>query len=143
MKWTKQPPPNHGDTKTIRKFAWFPTRMSDEVTTVWLESYEAKLMYRVGWRAGGWCTIKRNPIPPGFPEFSVPPPPAPGERPIPPPTYMLREGEKPPTNPLTEGRVKTNVKQYQGPLQTAPPPAPKPKGLQLKTSKDMLDDLGW
>lgn len=59
MKFTRNPKaaPSHGDTRIVRKFAWWPTKV--EVFTVWLEWYEsheeyyascASWVYSVGWR---------------------------------------------------------------------------------------------
>lgn len=38
MKFTKKPPLNEGETKEVRRFAFFPTKINEN-TTVWLEHY--------------------------------------------------------------------------------------------------------
>jgi hypothetical protein len=39
MKWkTVKPVPKHGEIRTRRKFAWWPTKVKDY--TVWLETYQ-------------------------------------------------------------------------------------------------------
>ena len=43
MKW-KVNRPKLGETRFVRKFAWFPTLVED--CKVWLETYETKEVYR-------------------------------------------------------------------------------------------------
>ena len=43
MKWIK---PKVGSERTVRKFAWFPTRLDDEPTpVVWFEYYYERQVY--------------------------------------------------------------------------------------------------
>lgn len=42
MRWKKKPPkqkPQRGDTRSVFKFALFPTLMSNNIDVVWLETY--------------------------------------------------------------------------------------------------------
>lgn len=38
MRWHTKPRPRNGDTRVIRRFAWWPVKMSD-TQVVWLEWY--------------------------------------------------------------------------------------------------------
>ena len=71
MKWlTKKTLPKVGDTRTKRKFAFFPV-VTDYDYTVWLETYESLQEYRYTKRANphvgtvmryDWDEIKRIPL---------------------------------------------------------------------------------
>jgi hypothetical protein len=43
MRWPAAIPPQAGDRRTLRRFAWWPTRIDD--TWVWLEHYTEILEY--------------------------------------------------------------------------------------------------
>lgn len=82
MKWTKTPTPRIGDTRTRDKFAWLPTKLSDDVTTVWLGWYQVKEECVSGYYplAGylkeiRWVVIELSLRTPGFPDFKYPCPP--------------------------------------------------------------------
>jgi len=44
MKWTVTTP-EEGDTREVRRFAWWPTRMTDSGLVVWLDSYHETQVY--------------------------------------------------------------------------------------------------
>lgn len=44
MRWKTKPTPKLGDTRWVKKFAWFPVE-TDSKETVWLESYYVKEQY--------------------------------------------------------------------------------------------------
>jgi hypothetical protein len=44
MRFKVKPKPNIGDRKTVIKFAWFPTRVEDNI--IWLEKYKAMYYYK-------------------------------------------------------------------------------------------------
>lgn len=61
MKWNLKTA-ELGDRKTVRTFAFLPTRMSDGVTMVWLEPYYEDLVYReygYGYRPYAWIIESR------------------------------------------------------------------------------------
>ena len=39
----KKPQPKDGDTKKVKRFAWYPVRIGD--TVVWMECYNEKFKY--------------------------------------------------------------------------------------------------
>jgi hypothetical protein len=56
MKFYKQAVLRVGDTRRVRRFAWFPTEVyvdhsKEEELTVWLETYEALQVYQYGSRS--------------------------------------------------------------------------------------------
>ena len=55
MRWTVEPYPSPGDTRTRRRFALFPRRCGNEV--YWLEWIIEEQMYFVSWGSSGWETF--------------------------------------------------------------------------------------
>lgn len=105
MKLKQYPPtPKLGDTKTIIKFAWWPTRVEDSL--IWLERYEATYEwneYAVGYEhsSESYWDLKSTKLivnKPGLPDFKNTTP-----------------------APLKEGAMKSEVKGNTGPTQVPPP----------------------
>lgn len=60
MKWYK---PKTGTERTVRKFAWWPTKLDDENSpVVWLEFYYARQVYgySVDWGFDIWATYTKT-----------------------------------------------------------------------------------
>ena len=49
--------PQIWDKKIVRKFAWLPTQVNDEI--IWLENYYQKLVYRKGGLYYGWDSVRK------------------------------------------------------------------------------------
>lgn len=47
MRWKTKPTPKVGDTRWVKKFAWFPVE-TDSGENLWLESYYVKEVYMFG-----------------------------------------------------------------------------------------------
>lgn len=50
--------PVHGETRIIRKFAWFPTHITTAGICVWLERYNVKKKYYDYDYDSGWETVE-------------------------------------------------------------------------------------
>jgi hypothetical protein len=64
MRWKKErePSPQGGETRTVRRFAWKRTEVGDQ--TVWLEFYEVHEQFFAprGGGPGWWSETNRNHI---------------------------------------------------------------------------------
>lgn len=115
MKWTKNNP-SIGDVRTVNKFAWYPTTMTDGKTVVWLWWYKLVEEYRQSMATYEVSWMVRN-----------------------------KDVTHVTPKPLTEGSMKTNVKNYSGgtaPM-AAPPPAPFPPEPRQKTRQEIAEELDW
>ena len=50
MRFKVKPEPYFYDKKTVTRFAWFPTRVEDNI--IWLEKYECTYRYEKDWFFG-------------------------------------------------------------------------------------------
>jgi hypothetical protein len=59
MRWKADSPVKYGDTKWVKRYAYFPTVV--EGMEIWLEYYWAELEYHDGDDSPDfWCTIDRR-----------------------------------------------------------------------------------
>lgn len=109
MKLKHYPPtPKLGDTKTIIKFAWWPTRVEDSL--IWLERYEEVWTFSVCYSSLGGKLP--NPLPYDDWKFTCKNLYS---------RYGLPDFKNPPPSPLKEGVMKSEVKGDTGGTQGPPP----------------------
>jgi hypothetical protein len=57
MRWDKKDTPTPGDTRRVKRFAWFPTEVlcKDKIIKIWLEEYYTDEIYDhyIGYYEGG------------------------------------------------------------------------------------------
>lgn len=59
MRWKLPEPPMVGDRKTVKRFAWRPTKMSDR-TVVWLEIYIDEYEFDSIYGDRYWRLVRRS-----------------------------------------------------------------------------------
>lgn len=76
MKWIIKPSPAFGAERIIKKFAWFPIWISNEI--VWFEMVRILQVYRQHWRyksLGDWTNVGFLKFGGSVPKMKNPPPP--------------------------------------------------------------------